>query len=173
MDHRYMFERGGALSASVDYSWIDMAWKGRFRRFSVRVIALGTLSRTYLSTVHTTVNPSTSLPLYDPLYAYAGEYEVWNWIVPDLSMTEATEIFASHHRQQFIANRISGFKPAECDGSNYTGGWSFPNCAELPSGLDGEKMHSVMDVSVQLRRRFDSQDPRGKAAVRHGGLGSR
>ena len=41
---------------------------------------------------------------------------------------------------------VDGFKLDECDGSDYTGGWSFPNCAEFPSGLDGEQYHSLFGI---------------------------
>ena len=38
---------------------------------------------------------------------------------------------------------IDGFKLDECDGSDYTGSWSYPNMAEFPSGLDGEQYHAI------------------------------
>ncbi len=44
---------------------------------------------------------------------------------------------------------ISGFKLDECDNSDYTGGWSFPECSQFPSGIDGEQMHSVFAIRYQ------------------------
>ena len=41
---------------------------------------------------------------------------------------------------------IDGFKADECDGSDYTGGWTFPNHAQFPSGLDGEQYHNLFGV---------------------------
>ncbi len=44
---------------------------------------------------------------------------------------------------------ISGFKLDECDNSDYTGGWSFPELSRFPSGVDGEQMHSLFGLRYQ------------------------
>ncbi|HBM80003.1 MAG TPA: glycoside hydrolase, partial [Clostridiaceae bacterium] len=82
---------------------------------------------------------STS-PIYDELKKYSGDYEVWEGLVPDFSIENARDIFAEYHKTKFVDKGITGFKLDECDSSDYTGGWSFPNCSEFPSGMDGEQM---------------------------------
>lgn len=92
---------------------------------------------------HAFVHPSS--PVYKPLLPYSGDFEVWNGCVPDLSLKEARDVFAAHQRT-IVDMGVDGFKLDECDGSDFTGGWSFPNCAEFPSGLDGEQYHSLFGV---------------------------
>lgn len=88
-------------------------------------------------------------PIYEALQAHSGDFEVWRGIVPDFADPEAVRIFAEHHRKTLVEQGVDGFKLDECDGSDYTGGWSFPNCAEFPSGLDGEQMHCLFGVLYQ------------------------
>ena len=45
-----------------------------------------------------------------------------------------------------LFGKIDGFKLDECDGSDYTRGWSFPLSTEFPSGMDGEQYHSLFGV---------------------------
>ncbi len=83
-------------------------------------------------------------PLYEPLYDLSGDYEVWNGLVPDFSLEEARSIFAEYHKKNFVDIGIDGFKLDECDGSDFCGSdWCFPNCAEFPSGMDGEQYHNL------------------------------
>ncbi|MEG6613958.1 TIM-barrel domain-containing protein [Pseudoclostridium thermosuccinogenes] len=96
---------------------------------------------------HVFVHPTS--PIYDELKQYSGDYEVWNGLVPDLSIQDAKKTFAEYHRKALVEKGIAGFKLDECDSSDYTGGWSFPNCAEFPSGLDGELMHSLLGMFYQ------------------------
>ncbi|MBQ8350414.1 MAG: glycoside hydrolase [Clostridia bacterium] len=81
-------------------------------------------------------------PIYDALIPYSGDYLVWNGLVPDFTLPEARKIFADHQRT-LVEMGVSGFKLDECDGSDFTGGWTFPNCALFPSGMDGEQYHSL------------------------------
>lgn len=83
-----------------------------------------------------------SSPLFAPLRPYSGDVRVWSGLVPDLSLPEAQEIFARYH-EDLAAQGVAGFKLDECDGSDYTGSWSFPDCTVFPSGLDGEQMHAL------------------------------
>ncbi len=92
---------------------------------------------------HAFVHPTS--PIYNDLLPYSADYSVWNGCVPDLSLKEARKIFADYHKK-IVDMGIDGFKLDECDGSDITGGWSFPNCAEFPSGLDGEQYHSLFGV---------------------------
>ena len=43
----------------------------------------------------------------------------------DFSLKEARSIFAAYHKK-LVAMGVDGFKLDECDGSDYTGSWSFP-----------------------------------------------
>lgn len=89
---------------------------------------------------HAFVNPAS--PIHDSLVPYSADYLVWNGLVPDFSVSRASEIFADHHRK-LCTEGISGFKLDECDGSDFTGGWSFPDCSIFPSGMDGEQYHHL------------------------------
>lgn len=89
---------------------------------------------------HAFVHPSS--PIYEELLPYSGDYEVWCGCVPDLSLPAVRKIFSEHHRS-LINMGIDGFKLDECDSSDFTGGWSFPNHAKFPSGMDGEQYHHL------------------------------
>ena len=95
---------------------------------------------------------SPKSPLYEPLKNKAGDYLVWNGLVPDFADSAARNIFAGYHRQTFVEHGISGFKMDECDNSNLTTGssnWSFPEHSMFPSGIDGEQMHQVFGELYQ------------------------
>ncbi|HIS69612.1 MAG TPA: glycoside hydrolase [Candidatus Gallacutalibacter stercoravium] len=96
---------------------------------------------------HAFVHPSS--PLHSQLADKSGDYEVWQGLVPDFSLPQARKAFADYHREELIEKGISGFKLDECDGSDYTGGWTFPDCSVFPSGLDGEQMHTLFGVLYQ------------------------
>ncbi|MFP4662761.1 MAG: TIM-barrel domain-containing protein [Halanaerobiales bacterium] len=96
---------------------------------------------------HVFVHPSS--PLYHKLKPYSGDYEVWNGLVPDLSLVDASDSFAEFHKTNLMDRGIDGFKLDECDSSDYTGDWSFPNSSAFPSGLDGEQMHSMLGIFYQ------------------------
>lgn len=85
-------------------------------------------------------------PIYSSLFEHSGNYEVWQGLVPDFADEKAAAIFADYHRDTLVALGIDGFKLDECDGSDFTGDWSFPKCAEFPSGMDGEQYHSMFGV---------------------------
>lgn len=91
---------------------------------------------------------STS-PLYAPLKEHSADYEVWRGLVPDFADRKAQEIFAAHHAETLVSSGVLGFKLDECDGSDHTGGWSFPDCSSFPSGLDGEQMHCLFGTLYQ------------------------
>ncbi len=90
---------------------------------------------------HAFIHPLS--PIYKEMKAYSGNYEVWDGLVPDFSISEAREIFIKHHRENVTYGKIDGLKLDECDSSDYTNGWSFPLCSEFPSGLDGEQYHML------------------------------
>ncbi len=96
---------------------------------------------------HAFVHPTA--PFHDEIAPHSGDYLVWRGLVPDFQDTEARRIFGEHHRKTFLDIGVSGFKLDECDNSDYTGGWSFPDFSHFPSGQDGEQMHSVFGLRYQ------------------------
>jgi len=96
---------------------------------------------------HVFVHPDSDI--YKSLEPYAADYDVWGGLVPDLSMKEARDIFGGYHDDYLLDEGISGFKCDECDGSDFTGGWSYPDHAKFPSGMDGEQMHSMLPMYYQ------------------------
>jgi alpha-D-xyloside xylohydrolase len=91
-------------------------------------------------------------PLYEPLKNHAGNYLVWNGLVPDFADSTAANIFADYHKETFVKKGISGFKMDECDNSNIAYGrnaWSFPELSSFPSGIDGEQMHQLFGILYQ------------------------
>lgn len=87
-----------------------------------------------------------SAPFYNEIMPYSGEFEVWKGVVPDFATKQARNIFASYHKKYLVECGIDGFKLDECDSSDYVSHWSFPNCAEFPSGMDGEQYHQMFGV---------------------------
>lgn len=92
---------------------------------------------------HAYVHPSS--PIRGAMEPYAGDFLVWNGLVPDFLLPEARKIFGEYHRG-LIEEGVSGFKLDECDNSNIAYGsatWCFPDVAQFPSGIDGEQMHQL------------------------------
>lgn len=92
---------------------------------------------------------STASPMFPALSDFAGNYGVFNGLVPDFAGERGREIFGDFHGKTLIDKGVSGFKLDECDNSDYTGGWSFPEMSRFPSGVDGEQMHSVFGLRYQ------------------------
>ncbi len=82
-------------------------------------------------------------PLFKKLKSRSADYTVWDGLVPDFNYKDTSDIFADFHKKYVTFGLIDGFKLDECDGSDYTGGWSFPNFTKFPSGLDGEQYHCL------------------------------
>jgi alpha-D-xyloside xylohydrolase len=97
---------------------------------------------------HAFTHPAS--PLFPALERYSGNYGVWGGLVPDFASAPGRETFGAYHGKTFVDAGISGFKLDECDNSDYTGGWSFPECSSFPSGIDGEQMHSVFGLNYQM-----------------------
>ena len=89
---------------------------------------------------HFFVHPTA--PVFDALLPYSADYYVWHGLVPDFSIPQAREIYAAHQKT-LVNEGVSGFKVDECDGSDFSGGWSYPDCARFPSGMDGELYHHL------------------------------
>ena len=97
---------------------------------------------------HAFVHPQATF--HDEIAPYCGEYEVFNQgLTPDFTLREARDIYTGYHQKELVEQGVSGFKLDECDGSDYTGGWSYPNFARFPSGLDGEQMHNLIGLLYQ------------------------
>jgi alpha-D-xyloside xylohydrolase len=105
---------------------------------------------------HAFVHPTA--PFHDAIMPYSSDYLVWQGLVPDFQNKAAQRIFGDHHRKAFIDIGISGFKLDECDGSDFTGGWSFPEFSHFPSGQDGEQMHAAFGLRYQqtILQQFDA-----------------
>ncbi|MBR5871689.1 MAG: glycoside hydrolase [Clostridia bacterium] len=126
---------------SCSYLW-DRG--GRFPHPEQTVSALNDMGYHVNLWEHAFTNPTA--PIYDALKPYAGSYEVFHrGLVPDFTLQPAREIFAAHQRS-LCDMGITGFKLDECDGSDYTGGWTFPDCEEFPSGMDGEQYHNLFGL---------------------------
>lgn len=97
---------------------------------------------------HAYTHPAS--PMFSALEPHSGNYGVWGGLAPDFAGAQARELFGTYHGKTFVDAGISGFKLDECDNSDYTGGWSFPECSEFPSGIDGEQMHSIFGLRYQM-----------------------
>lgn len=119
---------------------------------------------------HLFVHPTADI--YQDLMEYSGDYEVWGGLVPDFNMPQARQILINHHGKELIDKGVAGFKLDECDNSDYNASnWSFPNCAEFPSGLDGEQMHSLIGQLYQetILTAFKDRNQRTLSQVRSSG----
>ncbi len=88
-------------------------------------------------------------PLFTPLMPHSGNMAVWGGLVPDFAGEDARKTFGDYHGKNFVDAGVAGFKLDECDNSDFTGGWSFPEFSRFPSGIDGEQMHSVFGLRYQ------------------------
>lgn len=96
---------------------------------------------------HAFTHPSA--PFFTALEPHAGDYAVWGGLVPDFAGAPARKVFADFHGSALLDLGVSGFKLDECDNSDYTHGWSWPDFASFPSGLDGEQMHAAFGLRYQ------------------------
>jgi len=88
-------------------------------------------------------------PIYDALEPYSAEFEVFGGLAPDLTIRAARKVFADFHDKEHVSLGVTGYKLDECDNSDYTGSWSFPEAARFPSGIDGEQAHSRYGFEYQ------------------------
>ncbi|MBR1575502.1 MAG: glycosyl hydrolase family 31 [Bacteroidales bacterium] len=153
-------------TASYSCSYV---WRGTFPDPAAMI---GTLREQGIRTnlwMHAYVHPSA--PIHDALKPYSGDYRVWNGLVPDLTLPEAREIFKGWHAQATTGIGVSGFKLDECDNSDFTGNWCFPEIASFPSGADGEQMHSLFGLAIQqtIDELYRERGVRGYHLVRSSG----
>ena len=115
-------------------------WSEKFKRHAELMQKLIGMGYKVNLWEHFFVHPTA--PVFNALLPYSADYYVWHGLVPDLSVPEAREIYAAHQRT-LVEEGVYGFKVDECDGSDFTGGWSYPDCAVFPSGMDGEQFHHL------------------------------
>ena len=106
---------------------------------------------------HAYTHPTS--PIYKALEPYSAEFEVFGGLVPDFLLPEARRIFADFHEKEHVALGVTGYKLDECDNSDYTGFWSFPEISRFPSGLDGEQAHSRFGFEYQQTDRGPVRAP--------------
>ena len=116
---------------------------------------------------HAFVHPTS--PLYERLTDHAGDFSVWGGLVPDFVSATAREEFADFHRREHVCLGVSGYKLDECDNSDFTGGWSFPELSTFPSGVDGEQMHCLFGRQYQdaITSAFDGEPTYGLVRSAH------
>ncbi len=104
---------------------------------------------------------------YKELLPVSGDYLVWGGLVPDLADMTGRRLYA-RRQAELIHEGADAFKVDECDGSDNTGGWSFPECSEFPSKLDGEQMHELFGILLQhtVRDCFNDAGKRTYGEVR-------
>ena len=115
-------------------------WSEKFRNHEETLKKLRGMGYRVNLWEHFFVHPTA--PVFDALLPYSADYYVWHGLVPDLSFAEARAIYAAHQKT-LVDEGVAGFKVDECDGSDFTGGWSYPDCAAFPSGMDGEQYHHL------------------------------
>ncbi|MDQ2774456.1 MAG: glycoside hydrolase [Acidobacteriota bacterium] len=115
---------------------------------------------------HAFTHPTS--PLHSALVPYSGDYEVWDGLTPDFAGEQARKIFGDYHQRTLIEHGVSGFKLDECDNSDYTGNWSWPELSQFPSGADGEQMHSFFGLRYQdtIQTAFERTGTRTLGLVR-------
>lgn len=96
---------------------------------------------------HAFTHPAS--PIFNDLLLHSGDIGVWDGLVPDFAGDAARRIFGDYHGRALIDLGISGFKLDECDNSDFTEGWSFPDNSRFPSGVDGEQMHGQFGLRYQ------------------------
>jgi len=97
---------------------------------------------------HAFTHPAS--PLFPAIKQNSADFGVWGGLVPDFAGEPARTSFGDYHGRTLVEAGVSGFKLDECDNSDYTGAWSFPECSTFPSGVDGEQMHNLFGLRYQM-----------------------
>jgi alpha-D-xyloside xylohydrolase len=118
---------------------------------------------------HAFTHPSS--PIHQALIPHSGDYEVWGGLVPDFLDPQAVKSFSEFQEREHVALGVAGYKLDECDNSDFTGNWSFPEISRFPSGADGEQMHSLFGLRYQdaLQGVFEKRRQRTYGLVRSSG----
>jgi len=118
---------------------------------------------------HAFTHPAS--PIHSALAPFSGDYLVWSGLVPDFLTRQAREIFSDFHEREHVALGVAGYKLDECDNSDFTRNWSFPELSRFPSGGDGEQMHSLFGLRYQdtIQSIFERRGARTYGLVRSSG----
>ena len=98
---------------------------------------------------HAYVHPTS--PIHDPLQTanVVADKQVWGGLVPDFTLPAAGDIFAGLPKKEHSDLGVDGYQLDECDGSDYPGGWFFPDDPKVPGGKSGAQMHYVSGFLYQ------------------------
>lgn len=96
---------------------------------------------------HAFTHPASAI--FSDLAPHSGDIGVWGGLVPDFAGEPARRVFGDYHGRALVDPGVSGFKLDECDNSDFTEGWSFPDNSAFPSGVDGEQMHAQFGLRYQ------------------------
>jgi alpha-D-xyloside xylohydrolase len=89
-------------------------------------------------------------PMYMSLKPWSGNYLVWGGLVPDFATPGGRTVFLKQNDAVLFSKGVDAVKLDECDDQPESATpWSFPSGSVFPSGLDGEKMHSLFGVLYQ------------------------
>jgi alpha-D-xyloside xylohydrolase len=118
---------------------------------------------------HAFTHPTS--PIHKALSQHSGDFEVWGGLVPDFLTKQARQSFADFHWQDHLALGVAGYKLDECDNSDFTGNWSYPEMSSFPSGADGEQMHCLFGLRYQdtLQSAFEKAGKRTYGLCRSSG----
>ena len=141
-------------------------WSDKFPDPAAMVKQLGGAQYKVNLWEHAYTNPAS--PIYEQLKSHSGDFAVWGGLAPDFLQPEARRIFADFHDRKHISLGVSGYKLDECDNSDFTGSWSFPELSKFPSGADGEQMHSMFGqcYADAIQIPFDRRKTRTYGLVR-------
>lgn len=93
---------------------------------------------------HAYIHPTA--PFFEQMKPYAGDFLVWDGLVPDFTQKEVVQIFKEYHEKNLLTKGVSSFKLDESDCGNIADAnstWGFPEMSRFPSGLDGEQMRQL------------------------------
>lgn len=118
---------------------------------------------------HAFTHPAS--PIFTELKPHSGDIAVWDGLVPDFAGEPARRVFGGYHGRALIDVGVSGFKLDECDNSDFTEGWSFPDNSHFPSGVDGEQMHGQFGLRYQdaILKQFEKRGQETYSLVRSSG----
>lgn len=89
---------------------------------------------------------SPQSPIYASLRPNSGSHTVWNGLVPDLTLSQTTQVVSDYFRKEHVNIGVSGYKIDECDGFD---SWLWPDVATFPSGLAAEQMRQTFGLLLQ------------------------
>lgn len=94
---------------------------------------------------------SPDAAIYNAIKPYTGTHTVWNGIVPDLSMPQASKILFDQFEKEHVKIGVSGYKIDEVDGYD---SYLWPDVATFPSGHTSEQIRQTYGLLVQ-KQSFD------------------